>query len=111
MSFNQLTADAKHTPGPWQVREASYGWDIFNADLSQWVGYGTKTVEDGSIPHYPTKATSEANAKLCAAAPTLLEAAEKLLRWRVPHDDQLTVTDGSRQALRDLRAAIASATA
>lgn len=65
--------ETKHTPGPWKVGEKFYGvtnqtWICFTDDVFD---YKLATVYNG------TKITNdqvEANAKLIAAAPDLLEA-------------------------------------
>jgi len=65
----------KHTPGPWQVcpEEKEYR----NASLLIWgpQGPGYGTVAEATKYQYE----AEANAKLIAAAPELLEAAQKVL--------------------------------
>jgi hypothetical protein len=63
---------AKHTPGPWEVREGAY---IFAPDGS----YVAKTT--GNIKDYQENAkTEEANARLIAAAPDLLAALEETIK-------------------------------
>lgn len=69
-------ASVRHTPGPWAVAEASYGWDHFAAIVTQ----------DGIVATCHLAALSRdysqtaADAHLIAAAPELLDA----LRWALP---------------------------
>lgn len=100
---------ARHTPGPWSCREAPYGWDIFNNELAKWVAYGTKTVEDGSQPVYPTRAESAANADLIAAAPDLLETSETLLRMLEAAYRELGMWSDDNKRVVAAKAAIARA--
>ena len=94
----------KHTPGPWYVGSGTYeGRNI----------YSTASVTDGEgFTYQPVVATAEddevacwdANARLIAAAPDLLEA----LKDMVDLVELLCPFDGPQQ--RKARAAIARAT-
>ena len=79
----------KHTPGPWGY-EDPMGPDILTivanpeAEVYDWIWVaqiGTEPVEDedGSVRDKRTFAEHEANARLIAAAPDLLEVAMRIL--------------------------------
>jgi hypothetical protein len=86
----------KHTPGPWYPKPAPYGWDVWgNLDDGKdtWVGPVQRVIS----PHArmgsrkaieAASEETEANARLIAAAPDLLEAlrltAEQSLRSEIP---------------------------
>lgn len=70
-----------HSPGPWEMHPAPYGWDVWAntpEKFRQWITPVTrlasphKAIFDGSIE--VDDETCEANARLIAAAPDLLEA-------------------------------------
>ena len=61
---------AKHTPGPWNVKEIETGW-IIGPDRIERAGY-IADVHKHTIPD--TDDTARANARLIAAAPDLYEA-------------------------------------
>ena len=65
----------KHTKGPWELQKITNGYRI--------ITNGIYTMNlDG--PWYPSPAQAEAfeaNARLIAAAPELLEAAEQVVSW------------------------------
>lgn len=67
----------KHTPGPWEWDGNVWAYDADNEApwlvQSPWQSVESKTVLKGSI-----KCDSEADARLIAAAPELLEALVKL---------------------------------
>lgn len=78
---------SKHTPGPWEaVPSASrrHHWDIYG---SEWNGsepnrYKTSVAQTSNwMPSDPPE-ESEANARLIAAAPELLEAVKALVEER-----------------------------
>lgn len=86
-------SDAKHTRGPWGVKPVGYGVSI-EPDLA-WVGYGSAHDKD----------IHDANARLIAAAPELLEALEL-----ADECGQATGADSSYpEAWESIRAAIAKA--
>jgi len=67
-----------HTPGPWVARIDNYGIDVIKNDDSAFgiVVFGSKIeLQDAN---YPIE-QAEANAKLIAAAPELLEALQDIL--------------------------------
>lgn len=81
---------SKHTPGPWRVQKFS--------DTKSWTLYGSGSVASiGNIKH-------EANARLIAAAPTMLEALKVVAA-------QFTTIDNicNEEACEAVRAAIAEA--
>jgi hypothetical protein len=83
----------QHTPGPWAVgRKFSTFWII--------TGYG-KDVASVKLSRFVDNSTNEANARLIAAAPDLLECLQHAVNWF----DQLNSNDYARY-----RAAIAKAT-
>lgn len=95
--------DVKHTPGPWRVFEYATG-NIINVR-----GAGDFPVAQiGWLPEEGGTALTLANAHLIAAAPTLLEAAEKwavILTVGIMHGEPEKV----QEAMDDLAAAIALA--
>lgn len=96
---------AGHTLGPWRTQ----GW------VPTWAYIQVKDAAHNTVCSlYPDRLYSrdyvEANARLISAAPDLLAALKAILHWRVPHDDVLTVTDGSREAIARARDVVAKAT-
>lgn len=75
--------ETKHTPGPWRIDEN--GQDVIcNAQEYHRWGIGERHIATGFSCHDPAnaeayKAEAQANARLIAAAPALLEALQKLL--------------------------------
>jgi len=68
----------KHTPGNWEyTSEYPYGRDIRTDNI--WIG-DVKGPHDG-IEGFPSSEECEANARLIAAAPDLLEALEELVAY------------------------------
>ena len=98
-------SNAKHTPGPWSSSmwtddvAGAVGWSIVCGDAGHRVPTNTFETDD--------EEEAEANARLIAAAPELLEALQAYDAWAdktPPHDQELKV-------LRErIRAAIAKAT-
>jgi len=95
---------SKATPGPWSYEDNPYGHDAI---------YGA----DGRlIAHvFGDDAQAQADARLIAAAPELLEAAQMVIAWYEAEDDHSKADFYERmQMCRDsesaLRAAIAKAT-
>ena len=67
----QPLGDSKHTPGPWvaSATKSKFGsWEVFTQQ-------GRYSIFDGSAPH----GQAEANAKLAASAPALLEALKQIV--------------------------------
>lgn len=92
---------AKHTPGPWSVSEE---WDGTSIKAGQF--HVTHTIQScGFHSEEEDKAVTQANARLIAAAPELLEALRALA------EEAFANMRGGRQDLiDDARAAIAKAT-
>ena len=92
----------EHTPGPWAIRDAPD--EIRNAAVEYWI--------DGDVGGVPiadikTNGATQANARLIAAAPELLELARGFKSYLI--DDSRS--ERRRQAcLTAARAAIAKAT-
>lgn len=65
----------KHTPGPWEAVRNSSFWEI-NPSYYRWCSNVPFTIGDvcASDPGHPDGGLQEANARLIAAAPELLEA-------------------------------------
>jgi hypothetical protein len=76
---------AKHTPGPWVVTECCDYW-VMPKYLPDPDGFnGIAHCGDISWPDYERKqAEWEANARLIASAPDLLEALERLVSYAGP---------------------------
>lgn len=97
-------SESKFTPGPWHVGD---GNETIVYDANRWAIASATTFhrkhEDGS---------SEANAKLIAAAPELLEALEALKREIILSDVNMDYIDSHFKPWLDkARAAIHKATA
>lgn len=95
-----------HTPGPWEVRPCLL---TKNLDICL-------PVESGKTAVISTAWGNEANARLIAAAPDLLNALEEALGLRLVgtsnpniHDDQILPVEVTMGELRRARAAIAKA--
>lgn len=101
-------SEVKHTPGPWKAYPVSY-------DASAYYIFA-KNTKDGRSPtvaHIPrsTIQPMEANARLIAAAPELLEALQDLNRELVLSDVDLGYMESHfRPWLNKAYAAIAKAT-
>ena len=93
-----MSEKQKHTPGPWSVTWCNDGWcvEARPCGICETHIYG-----DAGSPSMPER---EANARLIAAAPELLEAAKQALQVFVDQgwDDDLS-------AAKSLKAAIAKA--
>jgi len=94
---------AKHTPGPWQhsaklsASENHRGFTVWNSD-----GWGLADVQ----PADEDGREGEANARLIAAAPELLEALQAVVSQLEGHD----LHNGDVFAINNAYAAIAKAT-
>lgn len=66
-----MTIIARHTPGPWQANKRHNGWDVYAPDK--------RVVAE--IYRVAEPEICEANARLVAAAPELLEAAKRFIAW------------------------------
>ena len=72
--------NAKHTPGPWYLEEVGYSSSSYYIRGSFDSG-ARHTIGKGAVAHIPRSTVNpmEANARLIAAAPELLEACKSLL--------------------------------
>ena len=98
---------SKHTPGPWfATRNIAY-WEVVPNNPGMGVPW---TVADicPSDPGNPDGGLQEANARLIAAAPEMLEAIEETLQSVVMNRLHDTI-EISRDAIELLRAALAKA--
>jgi hypothetical protein len=105
-------SEGKHTPGPWYPKPAPYGWDVWgNLDDGKdtWVGPVQRVIS----PHArmgsrkaieAASEETEANARLIAAAPDLLDALKQFEAF-YPMGINLDLDDAFRAA----RTAIAKA--
>lgn len=99
-----MTEPVKHTPGPWAVNED--GWKVESEKEHGWVndGWGI-CVTHGS--------DREANARLIAAAPELLQALKESQRlwWEYGQetDPEISVPAHHRDMERQIEVAIAKA--
>lgn len=92
---------AKHTPMPWTTIRCEDGMEVLTHDAESIC----------VVKHYGDPYNSkreEANARLIAAAPELLEAAEAYVAHVRGYED--TLSNGERHMLDLCRAAIAKAT-
>ncbi len=65
--------EIKHTPGPWVVDESRYDGSINRLDPFRHIGMVSQFLYDTG-----SRAENEANARLIAAAPTLLALVERM---------------------------------
>lgn len=90
-----------HTPGPWRVE----GRTVYGAKSGHIISHGTNAYGDGPEGYVcNTSGTSEADARLIASAPDLLEALQNLLGFS-SHPKSVEF----EMAKDDARAAIAKA--
>ena len=90
----------KHTPGPWKVTEDAR---VFSESAREW----NRTFNANTPAFIAACSGNAANARLIAAAPDLLAAAEALLGHRFYRASGLS--DSHAELLGALRAAIAAA--
>lgn len=101
--------DGKHTPGPWHFDDGGDG------DLEIWSAAYHPTMPLCSVGNYGPagpSSTDNANARVIAAAPELLEACERVLKEsvRVEYDeDGPACAEMAYEVLEVVRAAIAKA--
>ena len=91
----------KHTPGPWEKAD---GTDGITRGIRGWHGPERVNVINWNGISRATSVTGQANARLIAAAPDLLEA----LQWVVLRTEEGGYPDG--KCLKEARTAIAKAT-
>ncbi len=86
-----MTRTTQHTPGPWQVRKAMYiGRPSFYVDPVNERSEHDSVCVAVIREHWPVE-ESEANARLIAAAPALLELAQAVERLCGAHPDTARV--------------------
>ena len=78
----------KHTPGPWEIRrnKAGYPYSIHAPNGDSGPG-GIQDITRWASIGFPSSSEGEANARLIAAAPMLLEALEEAV------DDLKTIAE------------------
>lgn len=100
----------KFTPGPWYVGTGTYeGRNIYSA---------VSVTDDEGFTYQPVVATAEddgincwdANARLIAAAPDLLEALQNIAEYWNQDQNEAAMADACWHAIHTARAAIARAT-
>ncbi len=97
---------AQHTPGPWSVEdpmESELSIVEANKPTHEWKFIATIYLRQGKDPDEFPHAISEANARLIAAAPDLLEACE-LVIGSMPAPDEFAL-----EVKRRVKLAIAKA--
>lgn len=90
-----------HTPGPWRVVSNASGLQVFNDPE---LGHAEPLAALSYQPSHLQTPTSQANARLIAAAPDLLAAAEETISVYDSSVGMLPIRE--RKALENLRAAI-----
>ena len=106
--------NAQYTPGPWHMELVTktstqlQATMVVGADNSIWPSFGRTIAEVG---HWRDRVNPEADARLIAVAPELLEALDQLLmavQWLCAN---VSLTDGEKRSLevpcQDARFAIA----
>lgn len=105
----------KHTPVPWVTSDVSVG-DQYRYVLSGHNGDGAQIVACVALRSLvgPSPIESEANARLIAAAPALLDALQQMRRWMPVYPAAADGIVGGREAhaaaMAAANAAIAAAT-
>jgi hypothetical protein len=104
---------AKHTPGPWKVRERIVNGKLVDcfvqAPSFQGFAYGSEILGDDEYSHDNDRSRKLADARLIAAAPELLEALHKIVTELSQHRDHGLKGDPTFYAINTARAAIAKA--
>jgi hypothetical protein len=102
---------AKHTPGPWNIWKLDCKTNSFyiraNKRPKEFVGQFPYTV--AHIPR-STIAPMEANTRLIAAAPDLLEALRVAEKFVAQFEEEVDYVGGQADTINTIRAAIAKAT-
>lgn len=96
-----MQTKVKHTPGPWRVASWEYAGDDLNVD-AKGRGFICLAGKRGD-------GEAEANARLIAAAPELLEGARQVVEWRDLIRQNYPDMAGLIRGMDDLAAAIAKA--
>lgn len=102
-------SEGKHTPGPWRVSTCNGNHVLKDNDNHKSKFHGT-TIMVANCDYQQTSVggSKQANARLIAAAPELLEAARAVLAWIEDHQDEQWRHDHEASA-EMLRAALAKA--
>lgn len=88
---------AKHTPGPWTAQHCGgRTWDVFSADGKRRVAFTMLADGRDDLP-------TEANARLAAAAPTMLDALERVEWWLSTVPQGSAMRDVCRAAIKEAR--------
>lgn len=98
--------EAKHTPGPWHLEEMGYNSSSYYIRGSSESG-DRLTIGKGAVAHIPRSTVNpmEANARLIAAAPELLEAlkamidAERVYESGVRSSEELAALEKAHAAI------------
>ena len=94
----------KHTPGPWEVvREDEHEWSI-------WYKYYVDGEKRPRSSWLADSINSEADARLIAAAPDLIEALKSIEEYWNQDQNETAMADACWHAINTARAAIARAT-
>lgn len=118
-----MTTQTKHTAGPWQVKQGTNGfcktWQVAfespdNAQTIADCGAIVNEVYAGDTEHYvgaKVNTNHEANARLIAAAPELLEACQAVADCDANEEDwgKLEWLEDVQHAIDQARAALAKA--
>ena len=105
-----MSEQKEHTPGPWQWRETMTAGSVMGRDFFVSVRLGG--APDGSGRVLGADSVSVADARLIAAAPTLVEALEKIIEMnRQRAEDEFADADKAEgwACVRVAREAIAQA--
>ncbi len=102
-----MSAKSKHTPGPWVLGALRREFRQINAVSCEqpWEEFASVAVKLDGIP----SKEGEANARLIAAAPDLLEALTLCLRFAETEANQEDACYDAKPAVEKARAAIAKA--
>ncbi len=87
------TTTARHTPGPWKTHVGA-SWQVVTV-------FGQDGKYIGKLDAYPVRdlGTNDANAKLIAAAPDMLEALRQIATYDPTKLDAATLGNIARDAL------------
>lgn len=94
----------KHTPGPWNFHPCDAYATCFDVLCEK--GYYVATTHDG----VRGDRNADANARLIAAAPDLLEALQNIAEYWNQDQNEAAMADACWHAIHTARAAIAKAT-
>jgi|SRR5579864_6445341 len=87
-SIDKLAGIASHTPGPWEATKPALSCEIHANKIH--VASAFAKVPAGTSDRYILEPEAEANARLIAAAPELLEALKETLRALESHLNEST---------------------